>query len=117
MYSRAKNAGSDAEALARVTAKGLSREQLEAEYVSLCGLAAYYGRLKADSIANPMRHFASIRENFAKGQVDKILEVGATLDAAPLLCNNVEPIINALATMRLMLDTFNPEGQDRGNQP
>lgn len=117
MYSRARDAGSDAEAVAKVAVKSLTREQLEAEYVSLCGLAAYYGRLKVDSIGNPMRYFASIREEFDRADVEKILEVGTTLDAAPLLVNNMAPIINALATMKLMLDTFNPGAQDRGSQP
>lgn len=112
MCSRAKEAGSDAEAVAKVQVKSLSREQLEAEYVSLCGLVAYYGRLKVDAIGNPMRSFASIREDFEQGKVDQILKAGPSPDAAHLLANNMGPIINALATMKLMLDTFNPEGRD-----
>lgn len=118
LYNRAREAGADAEAVAKVNVKYLSREQLDAEYVSLCGLVAYYGKLERDQIANPLRHFEKIRECFKAGQVEEILRDEDPETTARLLVKNREAILDLLAHTQLMLGEFTGQpGSDPGSQP
>lgn len=114
IYSRAKEAGAEAESIAKVNVKYLGREQLEAEYVSLCGLVAYYGKLERDQIANPLRHFESIRGVFRRAEVERILGAEG-VEAATLLVKNRDGILDILAHVRLMLGEFTdqPEPDSR----
>jgi hypothetical protein len=112
IYSRAREAGAEAEAVAKVNVKYLNRDQLDAEYVSLCGLVAYYGKLERDQIGNPIRHFAKIREGFAKAEVEKMLEEEDPEKLAALLVKNREALLDILAHTRLMLGEFNQPGSD-----
>ena len=106
IYSRARETGAEAEAIAKVNVKYLSRDQLEAEYVSLCGLVAYYGKLERDQIGNPIRHFEEIRKGFREGEVERILEEEDLEQLARLFVRNREAILDVLAHVRLMLGEF-----------
>lgn len=112
IYSRAKEAGAEAESVAKVNVKYLSRDQLDAEYVSLCGLVAYYGKLERDQIGNPIRHFEMIRKGMVDGEVEKILEEEDPEMVARLMVKNREAILDVLAHVRLMLGEFSQTEQD-----
>lgn len=107
VYARARGAGADAEAVAKLTVKGLTLSQLQQEYVALCGLVAYYGRLERDQIGNPIRFFEDIRLAFKEGKVDEILSEEDPLEASSMLVINRVPILRALAQMKVMLGEFN----------
>jgi hypothetical protein len=106
VYGRAKEAGADAEALAKITVKQLTLEQLQQEYVSLCGLVAYYSKLERDQIGNPIRFFEDIRRSLKEGRVDQILEEEDPVEAASMLMLNRGPILRALAQVKVMLGEF-----------
>jgi hypothetical protein len=106
IYSRAKEAGAEAESVAKVNVKYLSREQLEAEYVSLCGLVAYYGKLERDQIGNPIRHFEAIRKAFREADAEGMLREEDLEMLARRFLKGRESILDLLAHVRLMLDEF-----------
>lgn len=112
IYSRAREAGAEAEAVAKMNVKYLSRDQIDAEYVSLCGLVAYYGKLERDQIGNPIRHFEMVRKGFRDGEVEKILEEEDPEMVSRLLVKNREAILDVLAHVRLMLGEFSQTEQD-----
>jgi len=106
IYSRAKEAGAEAEVIAKVNVPYLSREQLDAEYVSLCGLVAYYGKLERDQIGNPIRHFEALRKAFREAEGEKLLGEADPEMIARILVKNREAILDLLAHTQLMLDEF-----------
>lgn len=118
IYSRAKEAGAEAEAVAKVNVKYLSRDQLEAEYVSLCGLVAYYGKLERDQIGNPIRHFESIRAGMGKMEAERLLSEEDPETVARLIVKNRETVLDVLAHVRLMLGEFShPTEAEAGIRP
>jgi hypothetical protein len=112
IYSRAREAGAEAEAVAKVNVKYLNRDQLEAEYVSLCGLVAYYGKLERDQIGNPIRHFEQIRKGFDAAGVEEMLAQPDPEKLAALLVKNREPLLDILAHVQLMLGEFNQQSPE-----
>jgi hypothetical protein len=106
IYSRAREAGADAEASAKVSAKHLSREQLESEYIALCGMVAYYGKLERDQIGNPIRFYEDIRKWMKQGGIEAILDDPDEARARALLADNSDSVLQILANLRLMLGEF-----------
>ena len=106
VYSRAKEAGAEAESIAKVNVKYLSREQLEAEYVSLCGMVAYYGKLERDQIGNPVRHFEAIRKAFKEADAERMLREEDLEMLARRFVRGRESILDLLAHVQLMLGEF-----------
>jgi hypothetical protein len=106
LYSRAREAGADAENIAKVTVKTLTREQLEAEYISLCGMVAYYSKLERDQIANPLRHFEKIRESFREANAEDLLQEEDLEQLARKFIRSREAILDLLSHTQLMLGEF-----------
>jgi hypothetical protein len=106
VYSRAREVGSEAEAVAKVNAQYLSREQIESEYVSLCGLVAYYGKLERDQIGNPIRHFEALRKAFREAEGERLLAEVDPAMIARILVENREAVLDLLAHTQLMLGEF-----------
>jgi hypothetical protein len=96
----AVTAGQEAEAEAKFTVKRLTLAQLEAEYISLCGLVAYYGKLVRETQSNPSLYFEGLRADLNQMGADELLMSG---DVGPLLAQRKEPILDMIAKVKAMV--------------
>lgn len=97
----AVTAGQEAEAEAKFTVKRLTLAQLEAEYISLCGLVAYYGKIVRETQSNPRLYFERMRASLKEMDADELIE---SADAGPLLAERKGPVMNLIGLAKAMVD-------------